>query len=98
VADENTPSSTFFVGLGEADENKSFTSVPTKIVAHFRRIYFRRHADENRLFHRFTLIFVGFWPIKIYVFPVVPILAHVWLAQAKLLQLFLDAFDSFYTT
>jgi hypothetical protein len=31
-----------FVGLGEADENKSFTSVPTKIVAHFRRIYFRR--------------------------------------------------------
>jgi hypothetical protein len=31
-----------FVGLGEADENKSFTSVPTKIVAHFRQIYFRR--------------------------------------------------------
>jgi hypothetical protein len=31
-----------FVGLGEADENTSFTSVPKKIVAHFRRIYFRR--------------------------------------------------------
>jgi hypothetical protein len=31
-----------FVGLGEADENKSFTLVPTKIVAHFHRIYFRR--------------------------------------------------------
>jgi hypothetical protein len=30
-----------FVDLGEVDENKSFTSVPTKIVAHFRRIYFR---------------------------------------------------------
>jgi hypothetical protein len=27
-----------------------------------------------------------------------PRLAHLWLAQAKLLQLFLDAFDSFYTT
>jgi hypothetical protein len=26
----------------EADENKSFSSVPTKIVAYFRRTYFRR--------------------------------------------------------
>jgi hypothetical protein len=31
-----------FVGLGEADENTLFTSLPTKIVAHFCRIYFRR--------------------------------------------------------
>jgi hypothetical protein len=31
-----------FVGLGGTDENKSFTSVPTKIFAHFRRIYFWR--------------------------------------------------------
>jgi hypothetical protein len=31
-----------FVGLGEADENKPFTSVPTKIVAQFHRIYFWR--------------------------------------------------------
>jgi hypothetical protein len=31
-----------FVGLGEADENRSFSSVPTKIVACFRRTYFRR--------------------------------------------------------
>jgi hypothetical protein len=31
-----------FVGLREADENKLFTSVPTKIGAYFRRTYFRR--------------------------------------------------------
>jgi hypothetical protein len=31
-----------FVGLGEADENRSFSSVPTEIVAYFRRTYFRR--------------------------------------------------------
>jgi hypothetical protein len=28
-------------------------------------------ADENRLFRRFTLIFMGFWPTKIYAFSVV---------------------------
>ena len=33
---------TIFVGLGEADENKSFSSVPTKIIPYFRRTYFRR--------------------------------------------------------
>jgi hypothetical protein len=31
-----------FVGLGGTDESKSFKSVPMKIVAHFRRFYFRR--------------------------------------------------------
>jgi hypothetical protein len=52
-ADEHK--TTIFVGLGEADENKSFTSVPTKIVAHFRRIYFRR------LFSSVYAYFRGFW-------------------------------------
>jgi hypothetical protein len=33
---------TIFVGLGEADENTSFSSVPTKIIPYFRRTYFRR--------------------------------------------------------
>jgi hypothetical protein len=33
---------TIFVGLVEADENKSFSSVPTEIVAYFRQTYFRR--------------------------------------------------------
>jgi hypothetical protein len=47
-ADVNTQPN--FVGLGEADENRSFSPVPTEIVAYFRR---------------FTLIFVGFWPTKI---------------------------------
>jgi hypothetical protein len=58
MADENTQP--IFVGLGEADKNRSFSSVPMKIVAHFRLLY-----------RRFTLIFVGFWPTKIYAFPVV---------------------------
>jgi hypothetical protein len=31
-----------FVGLGKADENRLFSSVPTKITAYFRRTYFRR--------------------------------------------------------
>jgi hypothetical protein len=29
-----------FVGLGKADENRYFSSVPTKIGAYFRRTYF----------------------------------------------------------
>jgi hypothetical protein len=33
---------TIFVGLGKADENRSFSSVPTEIVAYFRRTYCRR--------------------------------------------------------
>jgi hypothetical protein len=33
---------TIFVGFVKADENKSFSSVPTKIAAYFRRTYFRR--------------------------------------------------------
>jgi hypothetical protein len=49
---------TIFVGLGKADENRYFSSVPTEIVAYFRRTYFRRlfssafrrPADENMLF------------------------------------------------
>jgi hypothetical protein len=60
-----------FVGLGEAHENKSFTSIPTKIVAHFHRIYFRRLPTKIDFFRRFTLIFVSFWPTKIYMFPIV---------------------------
>jgi hypothetical protein len=32
---------TIFVGLGEADEYRLFSSVPTEIVAYFRRTYFR---------------------------------------------------------
>jgi hypothetical protein len=39
-ADVNTQP--IFVGLGEADENRSFSSVLTEIVAYFRRTYFRR--------------------------------------------------------
>jgi hypothetical protein len=31
-----------FVGLGKADENMLFLSVPTKIVVYFRLTYFRR--------------------------------------------------------
>jgi hypothetical protein len=31
-----------FVGIGKADENRLFLSVPTKIGAYFRRTYFRR--------------------------------------------------------
>jgi hypothetical protein len=56
-ADENKTA--IFVGPGEADENKSFTSVPTKIVAHFCRIYFRR-TDENSPFSSFYAYFRGF--------------------------------------
>jgi hypothetical protein len=33
---------TIFVGLGKTDENRLFSSVPTKIAAYFRRTYFRR--------------------------------------------------------
>jgi hypothetical protein len=33
---------TFFVGLWKANENRYFSSVPTQIVAYFRRTYFRR--------------------------------------------------------
>jgi hypothetical protein len=40
-ADERWPTKivsrpTIFVGLGKADENRSFSSVPTEIVAYFR--------------------------------------------------------------
>jgi hypothetical protein len=45
-----------FVGLGEADENKSFMSVPTKIVAHFRRIYFRRLFSSVYTYFRGFLV------------------------------------------
>jgi hypothetical protein len=41
-ADVNSQPTNYFVGLGEADENRSFSSVPTEIVAYFRRTYFRR--------------------------------------------------------
>jgi hypothetical protein len=57
-ADVNSQLTTYFrrlfVGLGEADENRSFSSVPTKIVACFRRTYFRR------LFSSVYAYFCGF--------------------------------------
>jgi hypothetical protein len=52
-----------FVDLGEADENRSFSSVPTKqlhiFVEHIFGGYFRRHADENSLFSSVYAYFRG---------------------------------------
>ena len=50
---------TIFAGLGKADENRSFSSVPTEIVAYFRRTYFRR------LFSSVYAYFRGFLATKI---------------------------------
>jgi hypothetical protein len=46
-----------FVSLGKADENRLFSSVPTKIAVYFRRTYFRRLFSSA--YRRKYSIFVG---------------------------------------